>query len=255
MVSVTSLIEHLQPLDNKLKHPLSFEYSLTEFSLSKERCRPEVMSQAVETKPPTQRQQQALARRGQILGVALKLFAKQGFAATATKQIAREAGIAEGLIFHYFPTKADLLKAIAKERRTFAGELTARLREAEEHPARECLRELAEAWIVMVHRESSLFSTIISESFTNASLQDAFQEILGGATRELATYLAARVRAGELRPDLPVHESATAFLSPLMLFFILHHQLSDTQWEAQAKPFVEGVLDHWFRGALNEKGA
>ena len=64
----------------------------------------------------TSRQRQAAARREQILKTALKLFAAQGFDATSTRQIAREVGIAEGLIFHYFPTKASLLAAILEDR-------------------------------------------------------------------------------------------------------------------------------------------
>src|SRR5262245_3168783 len=61
---------------------------------------------------PTLRQQQAAARRAQIVETALRLFARQGFDGTSTRQIAQEAGIAEGLIFHYFPTKAQLLTAV-----------------------------------------------------------------------------------------------------------------------------------------------
>src|SRR4029453_12240340 len=76
---------------------------------------------------PTARQRQAAARREQILKTALGLFAAQGFDATSTKQIAKEAGIAEGLIFHYFPPKASLLSAILEdrmeERRAFRNEL------------------------------------------------------------------------------------------------------------------------------------
>ena len=64
----------------------------------------------------TSRQRQAAARREQILKTALGLFAAQGFNATSTRQIAKEAGIAEGLIFHYFPTKASLLTAILEDR-------------------------------------------------------------------------------------------------------------------------------------------
>ena len=65
---------------------------------------------------PTARQRIAAARRGQILETALGLFAERGFDATSTRQIAREVGIAEGLIFHYFPTKASLLTAILQDR-------------------------------------------------------------------------------------------------------------------------------------------
>ena len=67
-------------------------------------------------RPPTARQLQAEARREQILETALKLFAAQGFDGTSTRQIAKEAGIAEGLIFHYFPTKGSLLTAILQDR-------------------------------------------------------------------------------------------------------------------------------------------
>jgi len=46
--------------------------------------------------------------RKAILEAALELFAKQGFYRTTTKAIARKAGIAEGTLFNYFPTKEDL---------------------------------------------------------------------------------------------------------------------------------------------------
>src|ERR671911_3127648 len=78
-------------------------------------------------RPPTTRQRQAAARREQILETALGLFAAQGFDGTSTRQIAKEVGVAEGLIFHYFPTKASLLTAILEDRlegrRAFRSEL------------------------------------------------------------------------------------------------------------------------------------
>lgn len=43
-----------------------------------------------------------------ILRAALELFAKKGFHRTTTKEISRRAGIAEGTLFNYFPTKEDL---------------------------------------------------------------------------------------------------------------------------------------------------
>ena len=41
----------------------------------------------------------------EILNSALKLIAKQGFQATSTRSIAKEAGVSEGLIFRYFQNK------------------------------------------------------------------------------------------------------------------------------------------------------
>jgi AcrR family transcriptional regulator len=46
--------------------------------------------------------------RQAILKAALELFSQKGFYQATTKEIARKAGIAEGTIFNYFPTKEDL---------------------------------------------------------------------------------------------------------------------------------------------------
>jgi len=50
--------------------------------------------------------------RGEILGAALDLFAKNGYAATTTDSIARKAGVSKGLVFSYFKTKQDLLLCV-----------------------------------------------------------------------------------------------------------------------------------------------
>ena len=51
-----------------------------------------------------------------ILDAAERLFAEGGFDATPTAAIARAAGVPKGLLFYYFPTKADLLRALIGER-------------------------------------------------------------------------------------------------------------------------------------------
>lgn len=44
-----------------------------------------------------------------ILNAALKLFVEQGFHGTPTSKIAKEAGVANGTLFHHFKTKEDLI--------------------------------------------------------------------------------------------------------------------------------------------------
>lgn len=60
------------------------------------------------------RKEQKEYRRQQILETALTLFVHQGFHGTKTSQISREAGISEGLLFHYFPTKESLLEELVR---------------------------------------------------------------------------------------------------------------------------------------------
>jgi AcrR family transcriptional regulator len=50
-----------------------------------------------------------------ILDTALQLFAHQGYANTATRTIAREAEVSEGLIFRHFTNKEGLLDAIVDQ--------------------------------------------------------------------------------------------------------------------------------------------
>jgi AcrR family transcriptional regulator len=55
-------------------------------------------------------------RRQQILQAAVKLFARQGYARTTTKEIAREAKLSEGTIYKYFANKQDLLFSFLETR-------------------------------------------------------------------------------------------------------------------------------------------
>ncbi len=47
-----------------------------------------------------------------ILESAVEIFAQKGFNGTTTKEIAQQAGVAEGTIFRYFPKKKDILHGI-----------------------------------------------------------------------------------------------------------------------------------------------
>ncbi|WP_433682538.1 TetR/AcrR family transcriptional regulator [Nocardia sp. CA-119907] len=51
-----------------------------------------------------------------ILDASEKLFAAQGFDATATATIAEAAGVPKGLVFYYFPTKDSILSTLMAER-------------------------------------------------------------------------------------------------------------------------------------------
>lgn len=48
-------------------------------------------------------------KQKELLAAALKLFVEFGFHGTPTSKIAKEAGVANGTLFHYYPTKDDLI--------------------------------------------------------------------------------------------------------------------------------------------------
>ncbi|HEV2131000.1 MAG TPA: TetR/AcrR family transcriptional regulator [Longimicrobiaceae bacterium] len=55
------------------------------------------------------------ASRARILEHALQLFAERGFDRTSVKLLAESAGISPGLVYHYFRSKDDVLRAIFEE--------------------------------------------------------------------------------------------------------------------------------------------
>lgn len=67
-------------------------------------------------KTMTNRQLQAIERRQQLLDVAKKLFAKNGYHNTSVRSITQSIGMADGLNYYYFPNgKIEILHTIFKE--------------------------------------------------------------------------------------------------------------------------------------------
>jgi TetR/AcrR family transcriptional regulator, fatty acid metabolism regulator protein len=55
-------------------------------------------------------------RRQQILDAAVRVFARQGFHTCRVSDIAAQAGVAHGLVYHYFPSKEAVLDTLFLER-------------------------------------------------------------------------------------------------------------------------------------------
>lgn len=55
-------------------------------------------------------------KRRQILDAAIRVFARQGFHSTRVSDIADEAGVAYGLVYHYFSSKEEVLNELFTER-------------------------------------------------------------------------------------------------------------------------------------------
>jgi AcrR family transcriptional regulator len=58
----------------------------------------------------------AVDKRRQILDAAVRVFARQGFHSTRVSDIADEAGVAYGLVYHYFKSKDEVLNELFSER-------------------------------------------------------------------------------------------------------------------------------------------
>src|SRR5438270_4212939 len=86
--------------------------------------------------------ERTIDRRRDLLDAAVRVFARKGFHAARVGDIAEEAGVAHGLLYHYFRSKEEVLETIFRETWTRLVEQTARIEESGA-PLREQIRRFA----------------------------------------------------------------------------------------------------------------
>ena len=105
-------------------------------------------------------------KRARILAAALTAFGRRGVAKTRIADIASEAGIAYGLVYHYFKNKDEILHTIFEERWATIAE---RLEEVEKSRgnARERLQGAAEGFIGVCRAHPQVVELVVLELFSS----------------------------------------------------------------------------------------
>jgi TetR/AcrR family transcriptional regulator, fatty acid metabolism regulator protein len=101
-------------------------------------------------------------KRQQILEGAVRVFARQGFHTCRVSDIAEEAGVAYGLVYHYFQSKDQILDTLFTERWSVLLQVIADT-DAQDLPAREKLRAIAAFIIDSYRHDPDLMKVIIVE--------------------------------------------------------------------------------------------
>ncbi|WP_162530670.1 TetR/AcrR family transcriptional regulator [Rhodovastum atsumiense] len=142
----------------------------------------------------------------QILEAALGEFTARGYAGASMAAVALRAGIAKGLIYHYFPSKAALFRATVQARIQPVLEEAERLVAEFRGPACDLLRlllALAYARVAAAPQERALFRLIVTEAERFPELANLYQEdVLARAFRIVATVLRAGAESGEFRAEV-----------------------------------------------------
>jgi AcrR family transcriptional regulator len=104
----------------------------------------------------------AVEKRRVILDAAVRVFARQGFHTCRVSDIADEAGVAYGLVYHYFPSKETILDTLFLERWDV---MLAAIDETEttDRAPREKLRAIASFIVDSYRHDPDLMKVIIVE--------------------------------------------------------------------------------------------
>jgi AcrR family transcriptional regulator len=110
----------------------------------------------------TARSQAAQDKRRQILEAAVRTFARQGFHSCRVSDIADEAGVAYGLVYHYFSSKDEVLDTLFLERWSVMLDL---IRDVDREPIgpREKLHAIASFIVESYRHDPDLMKVIIVE--------------------------------------------------------------------------------------------
>lgn len=145
--------------------------------------------------------EQKEVRQKQILEAACRVFSQVGFHRATTRQIAREAGIAEGTIFNYFETKDSLLIAMLQHLTRFDQQQLEDLhREALQHDLRSFLQDQLSRSLSQPDVNNEMFATVLSEILVNANIRQSYrEEHLEPFLQRTERHIQQRIARGELR--------------------------------------------------------
>lgn len=198
-------------------------------------------------------------RRREILDAALRCFAAEGYHGTTNRKIASVAGITEGLIYHYFPSKKALLLELIRSR--FQDDSACDLVFPRWEPRFKdetltvndlsvFLFELGQASLASMDRNIDLMRTIVSE-------YRIFTEEGEPLYPKLVLELKINRMAGILslwkeRYNLPIADPVIAvhfFMGPLYSFFHFQEILSGKKiMPINRTTFLESLIPHFLKG-------
>jgi AcrR family transcriptional regulator len=186
---------------------------------------------------PTRRELQAQERRNQLIDAALMLFAEKGLDNTTIKDLAARVGVAQGLIYHYFASKEDLLVAVI-ERHNFIGEMAEVFLSASGRPVREVLQRAMMQALGLIGSHQELVRILFREALTHPELQSHVRMYQRSGIGILTGFLDARIAAGELRP----HDTQTTARMIAGFVFAVYATA------VPAEPYITHMLDNLLGG-------
>ena len=135
-----------------------------------------------------------------ILRAAITVFAQGGFHTSRVSDVAKEAGVAYGLVYHYFGSKEDLLQQIFRRTWTRMVEAIEEV-ERSETPAREQLSAVAKIVLGAWETDPDLVRVLVREVARSPQLGREVDEI-SNAFAALERIVRRGQERGELRPNL-----------------------------------------------------
>lgn len=157
--------------------------------------------------------EEAQITRENLLTAGLKVFGQRGYSATRLEDIAIEANVTRGAIYHHFGGKDELFMTLVKERSTDVNQLAAEILSAGGTP-RETVRRLLVSLFEYAEQNDE-YRAMLELSINKVEINDGLKEFANATIqgrRDLARIFEDLVRkgiqAGEFRAEISPEDAA-----------------------------------------------
>lgn len=186
-----------------------------------------------ESKEQNQSRMSGDERREQILRVAMRLFSENGFRGTTTKEIAKESGISEAMVFRHFANKDELYADILDHKACNHGL---------EHPFEKIAADLEAKDDFAVfykmalnaleqHEEDRDFIRLLL--FSALEGHDLARMFFESFVIDMYEFLSAYIRRRQ--KDGAFREVEPKIVVRSFIGMIIHHSLNSTLWDKEQK--------------------
>jgi len=185
------------------------------------------------------------ARRNQILDAATQVFAEKGFHRATIKDIARVAGIADGTIYTYFPSKTDVLLGILN-RLNESTEREQQLAPDGEQDIRSFFTAYLRQRMSLLWPNAEVFRAVLPEILVNAELRELYyQQVIAPTFKIGEHYFMVQSKEGQLRLiDVPLTVRAIAgMILGLLMTQLLGDEVIAARWEALPEVLTTLLFD------------
>jgi AcrR family transcriptional regulator len=187
--------------------------------------------------------------RSRILKSAMRLFAKKGFDGTTTKELAEDAGVAEGTLFRHFTNKKAILIEVATQ--GWIDLLTDLLTEFSEMGSYKAVAEVMKHRMMHMRENVDLLRVCFIEVQFHEDLRDRIQqEVIEKMTDVAEAFFQTAMDQGIYRQMNP-RLVARVFLGMFTIASFSQNTIADPDASPEdLKAMAEGLADIFLNGVL-----
>lgn len=172
-----------------------------------------------------------------LIDTALELFSSKGYTGTTVKDIAKEAGVTDGLIYHYFSSKEELLHAVLVKH-NFLDDVQDILQFRDELPVDQKLYRLGKRLMELMVNKSSFVILVFGEAQRNPMMAEKLEGLINEGVTALGGFLETRAGSGEIK-QIDQKSLARHFIGSLFLYFMTYGK---SRTEKDHRLYLETVI-------------